>query len=233
MASRIPGGARRRRTERVKPRILLCDDHALVRAGFRALLNSIGEFDVVGEAGDGREAVQQARALEPDVVLMDIAMPEMNGLDAIARITQASPGTRVIVVSMHATEAYLVEALRAGAAGYVMKSTDGDELTRAIHDVMQGRLYLSPAVSQFLAEGLLRGNLGEGQGEREALSARQREVLQLIAEGHPTRAIAKRLHLAVKTIEAHRAQIMQRLEIHDVAGLTRYAIRIGLVDPER
>lgn len=191
-------------------RVLLADDHGLVRQGFRALLATLPDVEVVGEAANGREALRLIRALAPEVVLMDIAMPELNGLDA--------------------TEAYVIEALRAGAVGYLLKDADAGDLERAIRAVAHGERYLAPAVSHHVIERYLRAEPG---GATETLSPRQREVLQLIAEGRSTREMAERLNLSVKTIETHRAQLMQRLEIFDVAGLTRYALRIGLIDAAR
>jgi DNA-binding NarL/FixJ family response regulator len=211
-------------------RILLADDHALVRQGFRSLLAAIADFEVVGEAANGREALRLIRALAPDVVLMDIAMPELNGLDATARSLHEQPSPRVIIVSMHSTESYVLEALRAGAVGYILKDADAGELERAIRCVARGERYLSPSVSHHLIERVVSA---EKAAEREPLTPRQREVLQLIAEGRSTREMAEALHLSVKTVETHRSQLMQRLQVFDVAGLTRYAIRIGLVDAER
>ena len=216
----------------MRTRIVLADDHALVRQGFRALLSAIADFEVVGEASNGREALKLIHALAPEVALMDISMPELNGLDATARALREQPKLKVIIVSMHATESYVLEALRAGASGYLLKDADAGELERAIRAVARGERYLTPSVSHHVIERFVRAERGEGVSEAEVLSPRQREVLQLIAEGRSTREIAERLHLSVKTIETHRAQLMQRLEIFDVAGLTRYALRIGLIDPE-
>ena len=217
----------------MRTRILIAEDHALVRQGLRALLTSIADFEVVGEAVNGREALRLIRELAPELVLMDISMPELNGLDATAQALHGNPKLKVIVVSMHATEAHAVEALRAGAAGYLLKDADAGELERAIRLVARGERYLTPAVSHHVIDRFLRTERGEQAPMAEALSPRQREVLQLVAEGRSTREIADRLNLSVKTVETHRAQLMQRLEIYDVAGLTRYALRIGLVDPER
>lgn len=211
-------------------RIVLADDHALVRQGFRALLASIADFEVMGEAGNGREALHLIRTLAPQIVLMDVTMPELNGLDATARALREWPQLKVIIVSMHATEAYVIEALRAGAVGYLLKDADADELERAIRAVARGERYLAPSVSQHVIDRFLRADSGVQAGGEPTLSARQREVLQLIAEGRNTREIAERLNLSVKTIETHRAQLMQRLEIFEIAGLTRYALRIGLID---
>lgn len=213
-------------------RIVLADDHALVRQGFRALLASFADFEVVGEAGNGREALRLIRTLAPQVVMMDIAMPELNGLDATAHAMREWPQLKVIIVSMHATEAYVLEALRAGATGYLLKNAEGDELEHAIRAVVRGERHLAPTVSQHVIDRFLRVDNGVHADGEPTLSLRQREVLQLIAEGRSTRDIAERLNLSVKTIETHRAQLMQRLEIFEVAGLTRYALRIGLIDAE-
>jgi DNA-binding NarL/FixJ family response regulator len=215
----------------MRTRILLADDHALVRQGFRALLAAMPDVEVVGEAANGREALHLIRALAPDLVLMDIAMPELNGLDATAHALRDRPELKVIIVSMHATEAYVIEALRAGAAGYLLKDADAGELERAIRAVARGEHYLTPSVSHHVIERFLQAESSDQAAE--ALSPRQREVLQLIAEGRSTREMAERLNLSVKTIETHRAQLMQRLDIFDVAGLTRHALRIGLIDAER
>ena len=217
----------------MRTRLILADDHALVRQGFKALLSGIADFEVVGEAANGREALKLIRTLAPEVALMDISMPELNGLDATARALREQPQLKVIIVSMHATEAHVLEALRAGAAGYVLKNADAGELERAIRAVVRGERYLTPSVSHHVVDRFMGAGRGGQAAGSEALSPRQREVLQLIAEGRSTREIAERLHLSVKTVETHRAQLMQRLEIFNVAGLTRYALRIGLIDPER
>jgi DNA-binding NarL/FixJ family response regulator len=216
-----------------RTRIVLADDHALVRQGIRSLLSSIADFEVVGEAADGREALRLMRALAPDVALLDISMPELNGLDAAARALREQPRLKVIVLSMHAAELFVIEALRAGVSGYLLKHADLSELERAIRAVARGERYLAPAVSGPVIERLLRTGDDEQDGKGDALSPRQREVLQLIAEGKSTREIAERLNLSPKTVETHRAQLMQRLAIFDIAGLTRYALRIGLIDADR
>ena len=214
----------------MKIRILLADDHALVRAGMKSLIESAEGFEVVGEASNGREAVRLAKALKPDVALFDIAMPELNGLDAARRVAAECPEVRVLILSMHSDPGYVREAMQAGTAGYVLKEAGVEELELAIRAVLRGERYLDPRVSKQVIEGYVRALEGEA---RPALTPRQREILQLIAEGRSTREIAERLHLSVKTVETHRAQVMDRLGIRDVAGLTRYAIRIGLVTDER
>lgn len=214
----------------MKPiRILLADDHDLVRAGIRSLVRGVEGMEVVAEAGDGREALRLVRIHQPDVVLMDIAMPGLNGLDATARIVKVSPQPAVIILSMHATREYVLEALQAGASGYVLKNAAVDELETAIRTVARGGKYLTPSVSGQLIAGVT----GASESAAAALTQRQREVLQLVAEGRSTREIAELLHVSVKTVETHRAQLMDRLGIYDVAGLVRYAIRTGLVTPDR
>lgn len=217
----------------MRTRILLVDDHALVRQGLRALLAAVPDFDVVGEAANGREALQLIRALMPEVVLMDISMPELNGLDVTARALREQPQLKVIILSMHATEAYVIEALGAGACGYLFKNADAGELESAIRAVGDGRRYFCSSVSHYVNDEVIEAERVAPIAKTEGISPRQRQVLQFIAEGRSTREMAERLSLSVKTIETHRAQLMQRLNIFDVAGLTLYALRIGLIDPER
>lgn len=213
-------------------RILLADDHKLVRAGLRALLEGMPGVDVVGEASDGREAVEMALALRPDLVLMDVAMRNLNGLDATARIRGGQAETRVLILSMFANEEYVLQALRAGACGYLLKDAATQELELALAAVARGETYLSPAVSRQVVDGYLQ-RVSVPEGPAEVLTPRQREILQLIAEGSGTKEIAFRLGLSAKTVETHRSQLMQRLGIRDVAGLVRYAVRTGLVSPDR
>ena len=217
-------------TEKLPTRVLIADDHALVRAGIRALLEKVAEVEVVAEAADGREALDLIRKHQPHVVLMDIAMPGINGLDATARLVERHPEIRVIILSMHASEEYALQALRAGAAGYLLKDADLLELERAIVAVARGETYLSPAISKHVIADYKR-RVAEQPEPIDRLTPRQREVLRLIAEGLSTKEIAFKLGLSVKTVETHRAQLMERLEIRDVAGLVRFAIRSGLIDP--
>lgn len=208
-------------------RVLLADDHALVRSGIRSLLQSLDNVEVVGEAGDGDTALKLIEQLAPDIVLMDITMPGLNGLEALPRIRTAFPAVRVIILSMHTNEAYVSKALRSGAVGYLLKDAATIELELALQAVSRGDTYLSPAVSKQLIADHVRRDTPAAAAD--PLTPRQREILQAIAEGHTTQQIAQRLKISVKTVEAHRAQLMDRLDIHDVAGLVRYAIKIGLI----
>jgi DNA-binding NarL/FixJ family response regulator len=213
-------------------RILLADDHALVRAGIRALVQRVSGLEVVGEADNGREALRLAKSLNPQVVLMDIAMPELNGLDAIARILQYDPKIAVIILSMHESREHVLRALQAGACGYVLKNAAVDELEKAIRAVARGQKYLTPAVSEQIITSMTAPK-SAAQSAADFLTQRQREILQLIAEGRSSREIAAVLNISVKTVETHRSLLMERLNLHDVAGLVRYAIRVGLVTLER
>jgi DNA-binding NarL/FixJ family response regulator len=212
-------------------RVLLADDHVLVRAGIRSLLATLPGVAVVAEARDGHEALALVESVRPDIVLMDIAMPGLNGLDATARIARDHPATRVIILSMHVSEEYGSRALRAGAAGYLPKDADVRELELAIGAVARGETYLSPAVSTHVVADYRR-RLAEAPDALARLSPRQREVLQLLAQGSSTKEIAFRLKVSIKTVETHRAQIMDRLDIRDLAGLVRFAVRTGLVPPD-
>jgi DNA-binding NarL/FixJ family response regulator len=227
-------------------RILLADDHALFRAGIRALLENLAGLQVVAEAGNGREALQLVATHKPHLVLMDIGMAGLNGLEATARITKEFPYVRVIILSMHLNEEYVLHALRAGAAGYLLKDAGPTELEIAITAVSRGETYLSPAVSKKVVDDYLRRVSSETgavnpfpakqaaeEKPYEQLTPRQREILQLIAESKTTKEIAQTLQLSIKTIEGHRVQLMERLDIHDVAGLVRYAIRVGLIGPDQ
>lgn len=210
-------------------RVALVDDHALVRAGFRSLLEALDRIEVVGEAGDGHEALALIEAQRPDVVFLDVALPGLNGLEVAARVAKSHPDVKVVILSMHESEEYVLQALRSGVAGYVLKDASVADLDRAVQAVMRGETYLSPAVSKRVVDTYVQ-RLDGTKPAGPRLTPRQREVLQLIAEGHSTKDIAHRLEVSVKTVETHRAQLMDRLAIHDVAGLVRYAVRSGLVD---
>jgi len=212
--------------------VLIADDHTLVRAGLRALLEGLPEVGTVIEAGNGREALTAIAAHRPAVVLMDIAMPELNGLEAAAIVSRDHPATRTIVLSMHGTGAYVLQALRAGAAGYLLKDAAAEELALALRAVLRGEIYISSAVSRVVVSGFLAGMAAadaESRSPVEALSTRQREILQLIAEGKSTKEIAYSLGLSIKTVETHRRQVMERLQIFDVPGLVRFALRHRIV----
>jgi len=208
----------------VPTRILLADDHLVVREGLRALLEAAG-FKVVGEARDGREAIKLANMLEPEVTVIDIGMPGLNGIDACRELLRDLPDMRLIVLTVHAEDAYVIEALRAGARGYVLKTQAGSDLVRAIGEVTQGRIYLSPSVSSAVVQAFLAGSTSPS----DPLTPREREVLQLIAEGRSTKEVAGILGVSVKTAETHRTRLMTKLDIHHTAGLVHYAIRRGLV----
>lgn len=215
--------------------LLLADDHALMRAGLRALLAGVAHCDVIAEAADGIEAARLIRQLQPAVALVDLTMPGLSGLDVIARAARDAPATRCLALSMHTAENYVLEALRAGAAGYVVKDTAPEELAQAIRVVAGGGQYISPAIAERLGSDLLE-QIQQGANDSptplDPITPRQRQILQLVAEGHSTRSIADRLSISIKTVETHRAQIMDRLGIRDVAGLTRFALRNGLISPD-
>jgi DNA-binding NarL/FixJ family response regulator len=207
-------------------RIALADDHAVVRQGIRALLEGVKDFRVVGEAGDGKEMVELVTRERPDVALVDVAMPALNGIEAARRIVRDLPAVKVLVLSMYTGEEYVREALAAGASGYLVKDSAADELVEAIRVVARGERFLSPAVAHLAVK------TGSPASQLDRLTTREREVLQLIAEGNSNKAIAARLSLSVKTIEAHRTNLMAKLDIHDTASLTRFAIARGLVRTE-
>jgi RNA polymerase sigma factor (sigma-70 family) len=211
-------------------RVLIADDHALVRAGIRALVEKIDGVVVVGEAGKGSEALELVIQLKPNLILLDITMPDGNGFEVLDQVTKKHPEIKVIVLTVHEAGEYAIRALREGAAGYLPKSAASIELEQAIQTVVRGETYISPETAQ----NTLR-EYGRGATKRDllaTLSPRQREVLRLIAEGRTTKQIAQVLEISVKTVETHRAQLMERLGIHDVAGLVRYAIIVGLIEVE-
>lgn len=207
-------------------RIVVADDHQLIREGLCALIRSEPDMEVVGQAGHGRDVVAIVARKQPDIVLMDIAMPTLNGVDAARQISQLDTPARVIAVSMHDDRPFVQGIFQAGAVGYVLKDSAFEELARAVRVVAAGKVYLSPAVAGHVVDGFVE-NTGE-KTNGSVLSAREREVLQLVAEGGSTKAIAQELHIGVKTVETHRRQLMKKLEIFSVAELTKYAVRQGL-----
>lgn len=213
--------------------VLLVEDHALVREGLRSVVEKVGGVRVVGEASNGREAVEAVEELRPELVLMDISMPEMNGLEAARRIRQAHPGTRILMLSAHANEEYVYQALRIGADGYLLKDGDRSQFAEALRALERGQTFLSPDLRKMVADDLLEEARKEGTATPlDLLTSRQREVLQLMAEGNTTREIAEKLDLSPRTVETHRRDIRGRLEIDDLAGLVRFAVRTGLVSPD-
>jgi DNA-binding NarL/FixJ family response regulator len=205
-------------------RLLLADDHELVREGFRALLEREG-YQILAEASDGRDAVRLAKTLKPDVVIMDLSMPLLNGVDATSQILRVSPRSKVIILTMYTEDQYVLAALRSGAAGYILKTKAAKDLVQAIRQVCAGTVYLSPEVSQTIVEAYR----SEIKPSSQVLTSREREVLQLVAEGKTTKEVATILGISVKTADSHRSRVMQKLGIHETAGLVRYAIRIGMV----
>ena len=211
-----------------KLRLLLGDDHTLVRHGLRKILEEQPEWEVVSEVGDGREAVREAIAHKPDVAIIDVAMPLLNGIDATQQIVRRVPETRVLMLSMHADEAYVMRALQAGATGYIVKDAAGKELLKAIEAVAAGRRFLSPAIEQLLQAE--HSGTGAGFADRyETLSAREREIFQLIAEARSNKEVAALLNISPATVETHRARILQKLDVHNIAEVVLYAVRRGII----
>ena len=207
-------------------RILLADDHAVVRQGFKMILGAQSDMEIVGEAGNGREAVDLANQLKPDVVVMDVAMPELNGIEATRRIADAEPHARVIALSMHKDSVYVREVLRAGARGYLLKDSGAGDLVTAVRAVARGEGYLSPAVSDAVLDDYRK----HVTNPIDLLSSREREVLQMLAEGKTNKEIAGVLNLSVYTVDAHRGRIMEKLNLHSINDLVRFAVRNGLID---
>ncbi|MFZ1072392.1 MAG: response regulator transcription factor [Verrucomicrobiia bacterium] len=214
-------------------RVMLADDHTLVRAGIRALLEKLPGVEVVGEAGDGREVLKLIKLHRPDIVLMDIAMPGLNGLEAAARMAKEFPDVRVIILSMHHNEEYVWQALKAGAAGYLLKKAATAELATALQHVAHGQVYLSQEISTRLLKKFSLQAIGDRKSPLEQLTGRQREILQLIAEGQNTKQIGEILKVSPKTVEYHRMKLMECLNIHDVPGLVRFAMQAGLLPQEK
>lgn len=214
-----------------KVKLLLADDHKIVRQGIKKLLEEEPDLQVAGEAANGREAVKKATELKPDVILMDITLSNLNGLEATKQIKKVLPDVKVIMLTMHKNEEYVLQSFQAGASGYILKEGAVEELVSAIRSIHQDKSFLSPTISKTLIDAYLRKmETGKTETPFDLLTDREREVLQLIAEGYTNREVAKSLFISVKTVEAHRAHIMQKLNIHDIAKLVKYAIQKGLVD---
>ena len=217
--------------EYAKIRVLVADDHTILRAGLRMMLNATPDIEVVGEASDGCQAVAEALRLQPDVILMDITMPECNGIEATRQVKQQMPEVRVLVLTMHENEEYLFQMLRAGASGYMLKEAADTDLISAIRVVSSGRFYLSPsAQSMMVSDYLLRVRTGEERDSYAMLTDREREILKLVAEGYTNNQIAERLFISHKTVDTHRTHIMDKLNLHSRAELVKYAMRRGLLE---
>lgn len=213
-----------------KLRLLLGDDHTLMRQGLRKILEERPEWEVVAEVGDGREAVRQAERLQPEVAILDIGMPLLNGIEATRQIVRRAPDIGVLILSMHSNEAYVTQALQAGALGYLLKDSAGGELIDAIAAVAAGKSFFSPAVARLMLDDYVRRLAGKGIVDRyESLSNREREILQLVAEGHSNREIAELLSVSSTTVETHRGHILQKLNLHNTAELVLYAVRRGVI----
>jgi two-component system response regulator NreC len=214
-----------------KIRVMIADDHTLVRQGLKMMLQPQADIEVVGEAGNGREAVQRAAELEPDVVILDLSMPILNGLDAAQQIKKANPRVGVLVLTMHLNEEYVFQALSAGAKGYIIKESSSEELVRAVREVYRHQTYIDPRINrEVIDQYVLRASQhGVGGVQKDILTPREREVLKLIAEGKSNKEIAQMLELSVKTVDVHRTNLMKKLNIHDVATLVKFAIKKGLI----
>ncbi len=217
--------------DKMKIRILLVDDHTLLRAGLRMMLNAQPDMEVVGEAQDGRQAVQEAQRLLPDIILMDITMPDMNGIEATRQIKKLMPEIKVLILTMHEHEEYVFQALRAGASGYMLKEAADTDLISALHIIQSGQFYLSPmAQSVMVGDYLQRVRTGEEKDSYSSLTEREREILKLVAEGYTNNQIAERLIISPKTVDTHRTHIMDKLNLHSRAELVKYAMRRGLLE---
>jgi len=218
-------------------RVILADDHKLVRAGIKSLLENSDGIIVVGEASNGSAAIELTAKLNPDLVILDLAMPELNGLDACKKIKTRFPDVKTLILSMYIDEEYIIQALKSGASGFLLKDSAPGELKEAVNTVMKGDIYITPSISNDVIKNFVLGQSSNTSMEefhsRENLTQRQKEILRLIAEGNSTKEIAEKLFISVKTVETHRANIMRKLDIYDIAGLVKYAIKMGLFFPER
>lgn len=215
----------------MKIRILLADDHTILRAGLKMMLNAQPDMEVVGEAQDGRQAIQEAQRLQPDIILMDITMPDMNGIEATKQIKKVLPDVKVLVLTMHEHDEYIFQALRAGASGYMLKEAADTELISALHVILSGQFYLSPAAqSVMVGDYLQRSRTGDEKDSYSSLTEREREILKLVAEGFTNNQIAERLVISPKTVDTHRTHIMDKLNLHSRAELVKYAMRRGLLE---
>jgi DNA-binding NarL/FixJ family response regulator len=212
-----------------KLRLLIGDDHTLMRQGLRKILEERPDWEIVAEAGDGRTAVQQTLALQPDVAVLDIGMPLLNGIEACAQIVRKLPGVQVLILSMYSDEAYVTQAVRAGARGYLLKDSAGADLIGAIAAVAAGKSFFSPPVAKVVLDDYARRLADKGMDRYDSLSEREREIFQLVAEGHSTKEIAEMLSVSPTTVETHRAHILQKLDIHNTAELVLYAVRRGVI----
>lgn len=213
-------------------RLILADDHLLFRAGLKSMLEKSSDLEIVGEAVDGHATLQLAERLTPDIILLDISMPGLNGLEALRRLSETQPGIRVIILSMHSDRRYVTESIKAGAKGYVLKDSTVEELVTAIRTIMRGEVYLSSRIAKVLVSDYVSLTAATEATSDSSLTTREREVLQLVAEGYSTKDVASRLCISIKTVETHRKRIMDKLDIHSVAELTRYAIREKIIEPD-
>lgn len=216
----------------MKIRIVLADDHAIVRQGLSRAIDQEDDMEVIGQASNGRATIDLVRQLAPDILITDISMPDLNGVEATRQVLRECPAVKVIALSMHSSRQFVMEMFRAGAMGYLLKDCDYDELVKAIHTVAEGKVYVSSSIGDVIVEDLLNGRQAGAPTAFSLLTPREREVLQLMAEGNTTRQIARRLFISPKTVEAHRLRVMNKLDIDNVAQLTKYAIQEGLTSPE-
>jgi DNA-binding NarL/FixJ family response regulator len=216
-----------------KVRIVIAEDHTILREGLRSLLSSSPNFEIIGEAGDGREAIRQVKKFKPELILTDLSMPRMNGMEAIKEIKRESPATKILVLTVHRAEEYILATFRAGADGYLLKDSTHSELLMAVKKVLSGAHYISPEISEKVIEGYIEGKKSlKSRTSWETLTQREREILKLIAEGYRNKEIAEDLCISVKTVEKHRANLMEKLDLHSIQALTTFAIEKGLVSRE-